>query len=493
MRRSLPAAARFVAPVVAAWVVLAAATGFAASADFHWPLPLHVDEGWVIASSRLGALPLGDGWAGSDLVDRTLPPLHTWLARMVGGGMDGSRLASWLEGILAAALLAVGLTVTRGRRVACVAAVLLVCWPTSLSGTRWSVPWMEFATSARYDMAGVLAATLVAVAGELAWTKQRRVGWVALGVAAGLALLAHPVGLPMLVSTGGLCLLVARRRLPAFTAGLALGVVPIVAWVVTGWSGVDQLLAQLDRGRVLVDSAASELDRWAVLWREPDLGGVGMVGLLFAGLLLPSARPVALVALGTWLATSLLDGSSGGNYAAIVLPFVAIVGADLVDRIRDGGRLVRLAGAAVLMVAMGGVARIALGGIAHAERTPPSVAPLRSQLADGDRLFVQMKLWPLVPDHPAVVPFYVMQWARRPEDDRSLTRRLDDWCPTVVVRDRGAWPLGLVRPEWGGPELEAWLDDAVSEWVPVPIEGFDTAIEVGRVRPGRCAGDASRG
>ena len=105
------------------------------------PTLLHIDEAWVWASSQLGSLPFGDGWRGTDRVDRLLPPLHSWLSRAMGGGLPAIRLASLLEGCLAASLTALP------RSVAMISGLRVTA--------RYSVPGCAPPSSAGYHISSV--------------------------------------------------------------------------------------------------------------------------------------------------------------------------------------------------------------------------------------------------------------------------------------------------------------------------------------------------
>ena len=78
-------------------------------------------------------------------------------------------------------------------------------------------------------------------------------------------------------------------------------------------------------------------------------------------------------------------------------------------------------------------------------------AEVQAALPDGAQVLVNLRNLPAVEGHDALLPFFVMQWHARPEDDRSLGQRLDAWCPDAVVTNRGDWPFALVRPRHGGP------------------------------------------
>ncbi len=437
----------------------------------------------MVASGLHGAFPFADGWGMADELDRTLPPFHIWVTRALGGDLAAARSASFLEGALALGVVVAWSAWRHGVATAAAALLLALLWPTTLTGSDWGVAWFELATSGRYDMAGVLWVAILAASLDMArdWNSPR--AWFIAGVVGGLGLLAHAVYVPALLAAAGWCLWRYRKTLVWWLSGVVVGMTPLFSWVVSGWAARAQLLAQLDRGRMLVPGAVSEIDRWSPLWLEPDVGGIALVVVGLSAALL-GRGPAGFLVVGSWILTSLLDSNSGGNYALIVLCPLAVGALDLVTMARARAVPFALVPLAALLLLGAHRATSSAFDSKWLDSSAPTL--LADAVSPDDRLLVQMKHWPLVQQNASVVPYFVMQWQRRPEDARTLSERLDDWCPTLVVRSKGAWPFHIVREGWGGPELGRWLDEAVVAWVPVPIAGYDEAIEVGRVDSERC-------
>lgn len=473
------------------WAIPVAVTGALAvlsfvlmSPDRHDWRTLHVDEGWVAASSTLRSLPFGDGWAGTDEVDRTLPPLQVWLSTALGGDLIGSRLASWTWASLT--ILATSLAASLGRlrpwTAGTIASLLLAFWPSSMAGQRWNAPWWEMASYGRYDMAGMFCVSILAL--TLAYSELRPTTKAAfiVGVAGGLSTCAHAMAIPLLVASGAVVASVGWRRAGAWILGVVVGLIPLLAWLISGGKASWQLWGQVSQRSVLLPEASSKWPRWWEIASDP--GGLALMVVLMALLLPKATRSASCVALGSWAVLSIIDRGAGANYALLMLPFAAI---GLARSVSEGTIWTRSLAAVtafgLLSSGLGTVFQVAI----NREPIPPTPEEWLRRFSDDDRIFVDMKYLPITSNSASLVPYFVMRWALIPEDERTIGDRLSTWCPTKVVRARGQWPFHLVRSDAGGPDIQAWLDRAVVEWTPAPIPGFDPDVEIGIIDPSFCA------
>lgn len=442
----------------------------------------HVDDAWVIASSQLGSFPFGDGWGGSFLRDRMLPPAHIWISRMLGGGWEMSQLASWLEGVFACAVLALWIARRNPVHLSVLGCVLLLTWETQAAQHLWAQPWWNFAAIARYDMMGLLMTAASVMALDGASESDRR--WGGAGIVAGLALLAHVTAIPTLIASTVWIGCFHHQRILSYLSGVFIGSVPLGIWLMTAGHASPQIAAQLDRGNMILPGLISEWDRWSFVVERPTIGSVALALVPIVSAVLNPRRPAGLVTLFAWLATSILDGTSGGNYALIYLPVIIVALIDLLD-VFSSKRFVYLI---MFSILISGTWEL-WNRQKTLEPLPKSqVRPLLSARLPADaRLLIDLRYWPYLMDKPSVTPFFVMQWERRPEDHQTLSERLTSWCPTHVVRSPGDWPFEIVKEGWGGPSLQHWLDEHVSVWtyagLPYPLNH----VQIGIVDRGLCS------
>jgi 4-amino-4-deoxy-L-arabinose transferase-like glycosyltransferase len=451
---------------------------------------VYEDEPWqastayqLLTTGRFGS----DLFAGFYAMDQRyygFMPLHPVLLagtfKLLGVGLAQARV----ETIVLSSITLV-LTFALGARLfhawvgaLAVALLVLVRWTGLTYVQLTGIPLVDLARIARYD-------PLVPVIGLFALhaylsARRSRHGWLflATGVLAGLAGLAHVYGLFWVVA---LLLLAAWDRIPKAALGL-IGVGAVLPWLpyaayvlsdLPDWRG--QTLVYSNRFELLnlawyLNNLAREYHRYG-----PGLGAPGVAWLLRPGFwCLLMALPLALLALAhralscdaaaraivvpaivfpmlfaTFITLKLV------NYTLIELPLFAIAIAWGLHRLwRERARLRPLLGAALAAVVLeGGVALAQLEqSAAFLTPYPTFIGEVRQYLPSGARVLGLHSYWLGLQDFVYRSFLLPLNW----EDlGVPLDQALDDVDPDVVLLDARMRAYFASSPD--GARFSAWL------------------------------------